>query len=265
MWIDSHCHLTHEKFGTMTPEDLVRNAKAAGVEGMLTISCRIADEFPSILKTAQQFDNVWCTIGTHPHDAGKDSEKAVTEQGLVDLALSDPKIVGIGETGLDYYYMSSPREDQIASFRKHIRACLETDLPMVVHARDADEEIIGIIKEENTEGRLRGVMHCFSSGRKMAEEALDLGFYISFSGIVTFKKAEELQSIAKAVPLERILVETDAPYLAPEPFRGKTNEPALVGYTGKKLAELHNISEEELAKHSKNNFFSLFNKALGDF
>ncbi|MDB2682726.1 TatD family hydrolase [Alphaproteobacteria bacterium] len=262
MWIDSHCHLTHEKFGDVTPDTLVSNAVAAGVDGMLCINCRIVDEFPTILKTAQSFDNVWCTIGTHPHEAGKAEELTVSQDELVAKALSDLKIVGIGETGLDYHYDFAPREDQIESFRKHIRACLETDLPMVVHAREADEDIIRIIKEESPDGKLRGVMHCFSSGRKMAEEALEIGFYISFSGIVTFKKATELQDIARDVPLDRILVETDAPYLAPEPYRGKQNEPAYVSYTGRKIAELHGVSEEEVAKTTSGNFFKLFNHAI---
>ena len=228
---------------------------------MLTICCRIADEFPEVLATAKKFSNVWCTVGTHPHDASKPGELAITQDRLVKLAKSDPKIVGIGETGLDYFYKHSTPEDQQLSFRKHIRACIETDMPMVVHARDADEDIIRIIREENGSGKLRGVMHCFSSGRKMAEEALDLGFYISFSGIVTFKTATELHDIAKTIPLNRVLVETDAPYLAPTPHRGKINQPAYVINTGKQLAKLHNITEEKVAAHSKENFFNLFSRA----
>lgn len=261
MWIDSHCHLTHDKFGGLTPENLVENALKSGVEGMLTISCRIHDEFPHILQTTKQFKNVWCTVGTHPHDAGKDTEKKISQSEIVKIANSDPKIIGIGETGLDYFYNHSSREDQDASFRKHIRACIETGLPMVVHARDADEDIIKTIKEESAGQKLTGVMHCFSSGAKMAEQALDLGFYISFSGIVTFKKATELQDIARKVPLDCLLAETDAPYLAPEPYRGKVNQPAYVSHTGKKLAELHNIAGEEMARHTSENFFRLFSKA----
>lgn len=262
MWIDSHCHLNHEKLKHAgTPDDVVRNATLAGVEGMLTICCRISDEFPEVLATAKKFDTVWCTIGTHPHDASKPGEKAVTLDELVRLAQSDPKIIGIGESGLDYYYNNSTHEDQQDSFRKHIQACIETDLPLVVHARDADEDIIRIIKEENPERKVRGVMHCFSSGRKMAEEALELGFYISCSGIVTFKQAEELRAIIKDVPIDRLLVETDAPYLAPVPKRGQTNQPAYVGYTGAVVAELKNLDKESMAKHSKNNFFKLFSKA----
>lgn len=263
MYIDSHCHLNHNRLLHLGgPEQLVQNAAEAGVEGMLTICCRIREEMDDLLALTQQFDNVWCTVGTHPHDAGNEVEKAITQEELVTLANSDPKIVGIGESGLDYYYKNSEPEDQQESFRKHIRACIETGLPLVVHARDADEDIMRIIREEGSGTDLTGVMHCFSSGRKMGEEALDFGFYISFSGIVTFKNADELRDFAKDVPLDRILVETDAPYLAPEPHRKDINEPALVVYTARTVAEIHNIDEETLATHSKNNFFSLFKRAV---
>lgn len=261
MWIDSHCHLNHSKIAELgTPEQLVKAANDAGVEGMVNICCRVSDEFPTILATAKQFKNVWCTIGTHPHDASKPGELAVTLEQLVTLAKSDPKIVGIGESGLDYFYKLSTPEDQHTSFRKHIRACIETDLPLVVHARDADDDIIRVIREEGA-GKVKGVMHCFTGGRKMAEQALELGFYISFSGIVTFKSATDLQAIAKDVPLDKFLVETDAPYLAPTPHRGQTNQPAYVINTGRQLAQLHDVSEETIAQHSKENFFRLFKTA----
>lgn len=263
MWIDSHCHLNHERTGEGdTPEAIVARAKAAGVDGMLSICCEIEAEFAGLLSTVKPLENVWCSIGTHPHDAGVEAEKNVTLEQLVRLAKSDDKIIGIGESGLDYFYNRSPHEDQQESFRKHIRACIETDIPLIVHARDADEDIIRIIREENGgKQRVRGVMHCFSSGPLLAEKALEEGFYISFSGIVTFKKSTELQDIAKNVPLDRILVETDAPFLAPEPFRGKSNEPAYVSHTGAFLANLLKLDKETLATHSKNNFFSLFDKA----
>lgn len=261
MWIDSHCHLNHERTGGEAPEAIVARAKSAGVEGMLSICCEIDKELPSLLATVKPMQNVWCSIGTHPHDAGVEAEKAVTLQRLIDTANSDDKIIGIGESGLDYYYDNSPRADQEESFRKHIRACLATGLPLIVHARDADDDIIRVIREENPDKKLTGVMHCFSSGPKLAEEALKEGFYISFSGIVTFKKSTELQSIAKTVPLKRILVETDAPFLAPEPHRGKTNEPAFVNYTGRYLANLLNQNEEIFAKQTRDNFFALFAKA----
>lgn len=263
MWVDSHCHLNHERTAEGDdPSAIVTRARAAGVDGMVNICCRIAGEFPRILATAKSNENVWCTVGTHPHDAGNADEKTVTLDQLVEMARSSDKIVGIGESGLDYYYDYAPRADQQESFRKHIRACIETDLPLVVHARDADEDIIRIIREENgVKPRVRGVMHCFSSGPLLAEKALEEGFYISFSGIVTFKKSTELQEIARQVPKDRILVETDAPFLAPEPYRGKTNEPAYVSKTGAYLARLHNMDETSFARLTTDNFFTLFDKA----
>lgn len=262
MWIDSHCHLNHTNIkGAGTPSDLVTRAHDVGVDGMLTICCRISEEMDELLGITKTNNNVWCTVGTHPHDASKDEEKALSKDDIVKIANSDPKIIGIGESGLDYYYDYSTPDDQAVSFRKHIQACIETGLPLVVHAREADEDIIRIIREEGKGTNLKGVMHCFSSGAKMAEDALDFGFYISFSGIVTFKKAAELQDIAKNVPLERILVETDAPFLAPEPYRGKTNEPAYVGHTGAFVADLKQVSKEEFASITKQNFFTLFDKA----
>lgn len=265
MYIDSHCHLTHKRLKNIGSQaDVIRNAHNAGVNAMLTISCQITGDFPAVLKTAQDFDNVWCTIGTHPHDAGLEEEKDVSLEQLIEMAQSDPNIIGIGESGLDYFYKNSPVEDQQESFRKHIRACMQTGLPLVIHARDADEDVIRIMKEEGagSGSKLKGVMHCFSSSPKMGHQALDLGFYISFSGIVTFKKSIELQEFAKDVPLDRILIETDAPFLAPEPYRGDINEPALVVHTAEKLGDLHKISKEVIAQHSKDNFFTLFDKAV---
>ncbi len=262
MYVDSHCHLTHSRLLKKGEQaEIVANAVRAGVESMLTISCQIRGDFPAVLKTAQSFDNVWCTVGTHPHDAGNEAEKAVTQAELVALAQSDPNIIGIGESGLDYFYKNAPVEDQHEGFRKHIRACIETDLPLVVHARDADDDIIRILKEEGAGTKLKGVMHCFSSSPKMGFEALDLGFYISFSGIVTFKNAEELQGFAKEVPFDRILIETDAPFLAPEPVRKEVNEPALVIHTAQKVADLKSVNVEAIGQHSKDNFFRLFDKA----
>lgn len=266
MWIDSHCHLNNERIAAYaSPAELTARAREAGVSGMVNICCRIATEFPEILHTAQSLENVWCTIGTHPHEASKAEEQAVSLDELVRLAHSDQKIVGIGESGLDYYYHHSTPEDQAVSFRKHIRACIETGLPLVVHARDADEDVMKIIREEGTGTRLSGVLHCFSSGRAMAEDALDFGFYISLSGIVTFKQAGELQAIARDVPLERILVETDAPFLAPTPLRGKTNEPSYVTHTGAYVAELKGVAPAEMAEITTRNFFTLFPKAKESF
>lgn len=263
MLIDSHCHLNHKRLLNAGGHgEVVARARAAGVGGMLTICCRIAEEFEEVLGIARAYDGVWCTVGTHPHDAGQESERACTQADLVRLARSDPKIVGIGESGLDYFYKHSEPEAQQESFRKHIRACVETGLPLVVHARDADADIIRILREEGQGTDLQGVMHCFSSSRKMGEEALALGFYISFSGMVTFpKKSDELRDFARAVPADRILVETDAPYLAPEPHRGHINESAFVCYTARLLAELRAVSEEDFSTRTTENFFRLFDRA----
>lgn len=262
MWIDSHCHLNHEKIREAgSVDDLVAKAHQAGIGGMVTICCRIADEFPDILKIAQNHENVWCSIGTHPHNAGEEEEQAISQTELIRQAKSDPNIIGIGESGLDYYYDNAPREDQKRSFRKHIRACIETGLPLIVHAREADDDVAAIIREEGANAALKGVMHCFSSGPALAEDMLDFGFYISFSGILTFKNAGQLREIAQKVPPERLLVETDAPYLAPEPHRGKVNAPVYVRETGKILAQLHGKTEEDMAKITTENFFRLFDKA----
>jgi TatD DNase family protein len=259
MWIDSHCHLNHKNIAEKgIPSQIISSAKNAGVDGMLTICCRLSEEVDTLLSIANDNENVWCSIGTHPHDAGKEAEKIWTTEGIVSLAHSSDKIIGIGETGLDYYYNFAPKEDQQASFRKHIRACIESGLPMIVHTRDAEEDTYNIIKEE---GITNGVMHCFSSKKILAEQTLALGFYISFSGMVTFPKAQELRDVAKIVPLNRVLVETDAPYLAPVPHRGKTNEPAYVTKTGAFLAELYGVPTEDFARITTENFFRLFKKA----
>lgn len=262
MFIDSHCHLNHNRLKNIGEvRDVIAAANENNVMGMLTICCRMHEETDTLISIVENNKNVWCTIGTHPHDASDEAEKAYSEDDIIKLAQSHDKIVGIGESGLDYFYKNAEVPDQKESFRKHIRACIETDLPLVVHARDADEDIIQIIKEENPHGKLRGVMHCFSSGRKMGEEALELGFYISFSGMITFKKLTELQDFAKDVPTDRILVETDSPFLAPEPYRGKINQPAYVIHTAQKVAELKQLDQKDIASISKQNFFSLFNKA----
>ena len=266
MYIDSHCHLNHKRLLNIgEPDQVIANANAAGVDGMLSICCRISDEFPGILELVSNRKNVWCTVATHPHEASDEAEKKITQAELVQLAQSHPKIIGIGETGLDYFYEHATRDDQHESFRKHLRACIETNLPVVIHARDADDDIIRIIREEGAGTNLIGVMHCFSSTRKMGEEALDLGFYISFSGIATFNKSQELRDFARDVPLNRLLIETDAPYLAPEPFRGKINEPALVVHTARVIADTHKISAADMGKHTRENFFRLFPRALDTF
>ncbi len=260
MWIDSHCHLNHSRFEGADPMQIADEAVEQGVDHMVTINCLIHDEFPEILEIARKHENVSCTIGTHPHDAGNTDEQAIILERLVELANSDPNIVGIGESGLDYYYDNSPRDAQAESFRKHIRACIETKLPLIVHARDADEDIAAILREEGAGAKMKGVMHCFSSGRGLAEAALDIGFYLSFSGIVTFKNATELQDIAKEAPSDRILVETDAPFLAPVPHRGKINNPGYVQHTGEFLANLRDVEVAKFAKQTTDNFYALFDK-----
>ncbi len=262
MWIDSHCHLDHVKF---TPENgvagVLDEAKAQGVDGMLSINCQIVEEFDRLLNLVKPYNNVWCTVGTHPHEASRDDEKAVTQDELIRLASSDPKVIGIGECGLDYFYKHASVEDQHICFRKHIRACLALDMPIIIHARDADDDVIRLIREETNGKGMRGIMHCFSSSPKMGHEALALGLHISFSGIVTFKKSEELQVFARDVPLDRLLVETDSPYLAPEPHRGKMNTPAFVPLTGAFLAGIKDIPVDEMGRITSANFFRLFDKA----
>lgn len=264
MWIDSHCHLNHDKIKEAgTPSELISRANEAGVDGMLTICCRIREELDELLNIANTHQNVWCSIGTHPHDAGVDKEKDITADEMVELANAHEKIIGVGEAGLDYFYDNSPRKDQAEGFRKHIRVAKETGLPLIIHTREAEEDTINILREEGAcDGKTKVLMHCFSSNKTLAQQSVDEGFYISFSGMVTFKKATELQEIAASVPLNRILIETDAPYLAPTPHRGKTNEPAFVTHTGQFMADIHNLREQELAKHTKDNFFALFDKAL---
>lgn len=265
MWIDSHCHLNHEKF---TPENglngVLADCKAQGVAGMLSINCQIREEFQPLLDLVKPLPNVWCTVGTHPHEASRDDEKSVSLDELIKLATFDPKVIGIGECGLDYFYKNASIEDQHECFRKHIRACLATDKPIIIHARDADDDVIRLIREETNGQGMRGIMHCFSSSTKMGHEALELGLHISFSGILTFKKSQELRDFAKDVPFDRLLVETDSPYLAPEPHRGQMNTPAYVPLTGACLANLKDISSKEMARITTENFYKLFGLNKGD-
>jgi len=253
MLVDSHCHLDFPDFATER-EAIVVRARSAGVETMLTIGTRL-DEFDAVRAIAETYREIWCSVGVHPHEA-KDYAELVPQQ-LVALT-AHPKVVGIGETGLDFHYDLSPRDIQERVFRTHIAASRETGLPLIVHAREADREVAGILDEERPPP---GVMHCFSSGRALAEAALALGFYISISGIVTFRNAEELRAIVRDVPLDRLLVETDAPYLAPVPYRGKRNEPAFVAATAAAVAELKGIELQQLGALTSANFFRLFGKS----
>jgi TatD DNase family protein len=257
MLIDSHCHLDSADFSPEIDAVMAR-AAGAGVDAMLTVSTRL-DGFAKVRAVAERFDNVWCSVGSHPHDAAK--EPLCGPEPLIDRC-GDPKVVGIGETGLDYFYDLSPREAQIANFRHHIAAARITDLPLIVHTRDADAETAAILTAETERGGFSGVLHCFSGGRTLAQRALDLGFYLSVSGMITFKKADELRAIVKEVPLDRLLVETDAPFLAPIPHRGARNEPSFVVHTAAKLAELKGVTTEEIARATTENFFRLFTKAM---
>lgn len=256
MLIDSHCHLDYPELAAELPEILSR-AASAGIDAMLTIGTQIG-EFDSVRAIAEAHNNIYCSVGTHPHDSGKETE--VTAEQLVTLA-SCEKVVGIGETGLDFYYDNSPREVQERSFRIHLRAARTAGLPVIVHTRGADDETIEILRDEAKQGAVTGVIHCFSVGRAVAEVALELGLFISISGIVTFKNAGELREIVRDLPLNRLLVETDAPFLAPVPHRGKRNEPSFVVHTAELVAELQGVSVEELGHATTENFFRLFTKA----
>lgn len=253
--VDSHCHLDFPEFEAERDAVIARAAEA-GVGLMVTICTRVS-RFPQVLAIAERYPNVYCSVGIHPHEA--DSEPEVDAAQLVALA-RHPKVVGIGETGLDFYYDHSPREAQARSFRAHIAAARETGLPLIVHSRDADAETAAILAEEMGKGAFPGLIHCFSSGQELAEKSLELGLYISASGILTFRNAEAVRQAFLAVPPERLLVETDAPYLAPVPKRGRTNEPAFVGYTAARLAELKGMSAEQLAELTTANFLRLFSK-----
>src|SRR5438132_13879873 len=253
MLVDSHCHLDFPDFATERAAIIAR-ARSAGVETMLRIGTRL-DEFPGVRAIAEVHDEVWCSVGAHPHEAKDHAHLAPAE--LIALA-AHPKVIGIGETGLDFHYDLSPRDIQERVFRAHVEASRETGLPLIIHAREADREIARILEEERPPP---GVMHCFSSGRGLAEAALALGFYISISGIVTFRNAEELRAIVRDVPLDRLLVETDAPYLAPVPYRGKRNEPAFVAATAAAVATLKGLELQDLAEVTSASFFRLFAKA----
>jgi TatD DNase family protein len=255
--VDSHCHLDFPDFDEER-EDIINRARQAGVAYMLTISTHLS-RFPGVLAIAEEHQGIWCSLGVHPHEADKEAASATPER-LVELS-SHPKVIGLGETGLDYYYEHSERSRQQESFRNHLTASQETGLPVIVHTRSADDDTIEILKEAAGNGPITGLIHCFSTSRELAEKAVELGFYISLSGIVTFKKSDELRAIVADLPLDRILVETDAPYLAPMPKRGKRNEPAFTAHTAALVAEIKGISIDELARATTENFFRLFSKA----
>jgi len=253
--VDSHCHLDFPDFA----DDLAgvrARAAAAGVGRLLTI-CTHLSRFAPILALAEAHDEVYCTVGVHPHEA---EGEGIADPAPLIAHARHPKVVGIGETGLDYHYEHSPRAAQRESFRAHIAAARETGLPLIVHTRDADADTVAILRDESAAGAFPGVLHCFSTDRAVAEAALDLGLYISFSGILTFKNADDLRAVARDIPLDRLLVETDAPFLAPVPHRGKRNEPAFVAQTAACLAEIRDMDEAAIARTTTENFFRLFEK-----
>jgi TatD DNase family protein len=253
--VDSHCHLDFPDFSADL-DAIVERAAAAQVARIVSISTHVR-RFDKLLEIAERFPNVYCSVGTHPHYAHEELDVTVAE--LVERSLY-PKVVAIGEAGLDYHYDFSPRDAQEIGFRRHIEAARATQLPLVVHAREADADIGRILEEESGKGAFPAVLHCFTAGRELARRAVDLGFYIGFTGILTFRKSDELRSIAAELPADRILVETDAPYLAPGKFRGKRNEPSYVTETAKVLADTRGVAFDDIARQTTENFFRLFHK-----
>lgn len=248
MLIDTHCHLDFPDFAEDI-EAYVARAEAAGVSRMVTISTRVA-RFATYAALAERFPSVWCTVGTHPH--GAHEELDVTAAELVELS-RHPRCVAIGEAGLDYHYDKSPREAQAQGLLTHIDAARQTQLPLVIHSREADEDMAAILREEMGKGAFPAILHCFTAGEMLARTGVELGLYVSFSGILTFKTSEALRAIAREIPAERLLVETDAPYLAPTPYRGKRNEPSYVVETAKVLADVKGVSFDEIARITSEN------------
>ena len=255
MIVDSHCHLDFPDFAEER-DDIVARARAAGVVRMVTINTRFR-QFNRVRAIAESYDDVYCSVGTHPHNAGEEPDVPAADY----IAAADhPKVVAIGEAGLDYHYDKAPRDLQAQSFRTQIAAARETGLPLVIHTREAEADTESILRDEMAKGRFEAILHCFSSKAGLATAGIELGLYVSFSGILTFKRSEEIRDIAAALPADRLLVETDAPYLAPVPYRGKRNEPAYVVETAKVLAETRGVSYDEIAHRTTDNFFRLFSK-----
>ena len=255
MLVDSHCHLDFDDFAGEL-DAVVARAEAAGLERLVTISTRVRRHH-EVLAIAQRFPKVFCSVGTHPHHAHEELDISAHE--LVARA-RHPKVVAIGEAGLDYHYDFSSPGAQEEGLRTHIAAARETGLPLVIHSREADADMTRILREEHAKGTFPAVLHCFTGGRELALAGVALGFYVSFSGILTFKKSHDLRAIAAELPVEQILVETDAPYLAPQPWRGKRNEPAFVVETARVLAECRGVSPDAMARQTTENFFKLFAK-----
>jgi TatD DNase family protein len=255
MLVDSHCHLDFPDLkGDL--DGVVARARSAGIGRMVTISTRVKQQ-ADLIGIADRYDDVFCSVGTHPHHAHEEPD--VSADDLIAFA-KHPKVVAIGEAGLDYHYDNSPRDAQERGFRTHIAAARVTKLPLVIHAREADNDVANILEQETGKGAFPAVLHCFTGGRDLAMRGVALGHYVSFTGILTFKNSQPLREIAAALPADRILVETDAPYLAPNPHRGKRNEPSFVVETAKVLADTRGVSVEEIARQTTENFFRLFSK-----
>ena len=258
--IDSHCHLDFEELNKDL-ERILNNAKKQNVLGMQTICTKIND-FDKLITLASAHNNIWCSVGTHPHNS--EEEINISPEEIIELC-KNKKVIGIGETGLDYYYENSKKNIQIESFLKHIYVSQKTNIPIIIHAREADKDIINILNNEYKKDPFKGVIHCFTSSYELAKSVLNLGFYISFSGIITFKNANDIRESCKKIPIESILLETDAPYLAPVPYRGKRNEPSYIKETLNKISEIKNINKNDVDKITTNNFFSLFKKAAYEY
>jgi TatD DNase family protein len=261
MFVDSHCHLNFSSFkeqegDAYTPKQLIQRALDAKISLMQSI-CTHPDEFEEILAIAEEFDSVVCSFGVHPHDA--EAHTVSVEQ--IFESVQHPKVIGIGETGLDYYYDNAPRKKQRESFEKHLEAALEVDIPVIIHLRDAEDDMMDMLKNVLSQGSPKLLFHCFTGSDKVADFGIEHGIYFSASGILTFKNAEDLRQTFARIPPKTLLIETDAPFLAPVPHRGKLNEPSFVPYTAACLADLKGLSIEELAQVTTDNFFTLFNKA----
>jgi TatD DNase family protein len=255
MLVDSHCHLDFPDFASEI-DAVVERARSAGIGRMVTISTRVR-QHAHVLSIAEKFSDVFCSVGTHPHNAHEELD--IDAKALMKIA-QHPKVVAIGEAGLDYHYDNSPRDAQAQGLRQHISAARETGLPLVIHSRECDEDMTKILQDESGKGAFPAVLHCFTGGRDLAFATIELGHYVSFTGILTFKSSQNLRDIAAALPADRILVETDAPYLAPLPFRGKRNEPSYVVETAKVLSATRSVSLEEITRQTTENFFRLFSK-----
>lgn len=258
MWVDSHCHLDFPEF-VGQQEAVVARAAAVGVDTLLTVCTRFR-HLSKLRELAERFPRLYFSAGTHPHYAGEEEERGVSVAALI-AETQHPKLIALGEVGLDYHFENAPRAAQQEGFLRHIEAARQTGLPLIIHARDADHDVEALLRQEMQKGAFKAILHCFSSSPALAWCGIELGLFVSFSGILTFKKSEELRELAKALPLDRILIETDAPYLAPVPHRGACNEPAYVVHTGHVLAALRGMRPKALALQIRQNFFSLFSKA----